>query len=222
MLEVEETIQSQYAASPIINALISNINSEIDPRSDIKLLYDKYINPETAEGKGLDDWIRIVNLSRNINLETMSDFLGFTNTGYKPFDDGIFYMGKRLPAGVYSIEDGPLRELLMWKARVNIGAVSCADLNESLSQLFKGYGVVVREVGLMNIEIDIFTEQTPFQQFIFEQYKDLLVGAGVGVSIKRIYEHYLGFSEGYYSFAEGTFFDAEVVIESDMQNIEDE
>ena len=56
MLDAPATIQSQYAASPTITALVEGFNHWIDPRSEIELFFDKVFNPRTAEGIGLDIW----------------------------------------------------------------------------------------------------------------------------------------------------------------------
>ena len=48
------TIQSQYSASPHIVALVNGFWSCLDPSADIELIFNKMINPITAEGFGLD------------------------------------------------------------------------------------------------------------------------------------------------------------------------
>ena len=77
MLDASVTVQSQYAASPTITALVDGVNSLIDPRSDIQLFYDNIFNPATAVGIGLDIWARIVGVERNIYLEDLSNNFGF-------------------------------------------------------------------------------------------------------------------------------------------------
>lgn len=77
MLDASETVQSQYAASPTIRALVDGFNAGVDPRNDIKLFYDRIFNPATAQGVGLDIWARIVGVERNVYVEEVEKNFGF-------------------------------------------------------------------------------------------------------------------------------------------------
>ena len=44
MFDIDETVLSQYSASPRIKALLRGFNKLIDPKADIKLFYDKVFN----------------------------------------------------------------------------------------------------------------------------------------------------------------------------------
>lgn len=68
MINVEETIISQYGNSATITQLIQNMNTYIDPRADFDKFYDYVWNVDTAEGFGLDIWGRIVDIERTINV----------------------------------------------------------------------------------------------------------------------------------------------------------
>lgn len=68
MQNVEKTIISQYANSPIICALIERMNEWIDPRADIEQFYNMVFNVATAQGYGLDVWGRIVGIGRHFDI----------------------------------------------------------------------------------------------------------------------------------------------------------
>ena len=63
--DIAETVQSQYATSKRMRAVIDAFWQAINPKSDIDLLYRKLVNPRTAEGYGLDVWGRIVAIGRS-------------------------------------------------------------------------------------------------------------------------------------------------------------
>ena len=95
----DETIQSQYAASPTITALVTAFNTRIDPSADIQLFFDCIFNVATAQGIGLDWWGRIVGVERNIRV-SVGEWLGFYGSGLLPFDQGVFYNGRFTPVFV--------------------------------------------------------------------------------------------------------------------------
>ena len=78
MINIKETVISQYANSPIICRLISNFNESLDPSKDIKLFYDLFWNLETAQGVGLDFWGRVVGISREVIIDDKNQFIGST------------------------------------------------------------------------------------------------------------------------------------------------
>jgi hypothetical protein len=65
-IELMPFIQSQYAASVRITALLQSAKDHILPDADITLFYDTIFNVETAQGYGLDVWGNIVGVSRSI------------------------------------------------------------------------------------------------------------------------------------------------------------
>ena len=91
--ELQPYIQSQYAASPTILKLLWDFRENISPEADIKTFYKNIVNIETATGKGLDVWGKIINLERSVML-----------------DDG-----QRVTLG-----DDDYRRLLIYKALANI------------------------------------------------------------------------------------------------------
>ena len=68
MENVSQTILSQYANSPTITQLIQNMDGYIDPSADIDSFYDMIWNIDSAVGKGLDIWGKIVGLENGRKL----------------------------------------------------------------------------------------------------------------------------------------------------------
>ena len=79
MLLPGETIQSQYAASPVIRALAESALIRIAPDADMALFYRTIFDIATAEGVGLD-WVEIP-----------SPVFGFAEADYEPFDVAPFW-----------------------------------------------------------------------------------------------------------------------------------
>ena len=95
---IDATVQSQYAASPHIRALVDSFWEAINPEADINEIYKKMVNPETAEGFGLDVWGRIVAIGREyIALDESTKYLGFnppagvTNPRLNSLNNAPFY-----------------------------------------------------------------------------------------------------------------------------------
>ena len=54
MRNLERTVISQYANSPILLKVISQLNITLDVEADIQRFYEMIWNVETAQGIGLD------------------------------------------------------------------------------------------------------------------------------------------------------------------------
>ena len=76
MLQPGETVQSQYAASPVIRALAESARIRIAPDADIELFYRSVFNIATASGAGLDIWGRILGIGRKVDITELTDFFG--------------------------------------------------------------------------------------------------------------------------------------------------
>lgn len=57
-------------------ALIESMNEWIDPAADFQSFYDYVWNVDTAQGFGLDDWGKIVGVSRYLQVPE-TDYFGF-------------------------------------------------------------------------------------------------------------------------------------------------
>lgn len=66
----------QYAASPVIQRLVAD-RATYFPSSWAEDFYNNYWNVDTATGKGLDYWGRIVVVDRTVQVEYLPTTLGF-------------------------------------------------------------------------------------------------------------------------------------------------
>ena len=192
----EETVQSQYAASPTIRALVDGVNALVDPRADIQLFYDKIFNPRTAEGIGLDIWARIVGVERTIYVDDLSGNFGFFLTGeqeWEPWDQGTFYSPETSQRGSYKIPDEAFRQFIFWKALANISTADCYTLNRLLTKLFDR-PVIVTETGVMQIRITTTSPLEDWQRAVLAQYGLFGKPAAVGFEFWTIETPVLGFT----------------------------
>lgn len=194
----DETIQSQYAASPTITALVTAFNTRIDPKADIQLFYDCIFNISTAQGIGLDWWGRILGIGRAIDIQVTDDYFGFYEADYDSFDESPFFTGDGVTQR-YELTDDAYRELLLWKAMANIATADASTLNHLLLSMFPGQDIVIHESGIMTLELYIFFPLEPWQRSILDNYGLIAKGAGVGLSWVEIPYPVFGFAEAGYS-----------------------
>lgn len=212
MLKPGETVQSQYAASPIILALVESLRATIAPDADIALFYDMVFNVATAQGVGLDIWGRIVGIGRVLAIEEVEEFFGFEEADFEPFDQAPFYTGVADTRNV-ALSDDAYRALILWKAAANIGRADAASLNALLQALFPGREIFVLESGVMAIRLFIWTLLEPYQRSILRNYGLIAKGAGVKLEWIEIPLPVFGFNEaGYEPFDQGQFYDPAFVL----------
>lgn len=204
-----KTIQSQYSASHAMVALITSFGERLDPDEDINLFYEKYFNPYTAVGVGLDCWGRLVGVGREIYVNSL-DFFGFLGQGLQPFDQSPFYT-ESASEGVVSLSDDAYRWLIFYKASANIGTEDMAKTNELLVQLMSinrdDATCYVLETNPMEVLVvfEFFLEE--FERALFEKYGFLNKSGGVGVSMYEVdSSQTLGFDgSGLQPFGQGFF-----------------
>lgn len=143
--DVWQTIISQYANSPILTALITNMQDYIDQTENLDLFFDDMFNIDTAQGYGLDVWGRIVGVSRNLTIVTTTGgpYFGFEEAGTlsaNPFNQGTFFSVVTTLTSTYSLSDDSFRTLLYAKALSNITDGSIPSINQLLLNLFPGRG----------------------------------------------------------------------------------
>lgn len=173
-----ETIQSQYGASPRIKALVRAFAEKIDPNSDIDLFYEKIMDPETAEGVGLDIWGVIVGVNRVLAVYS-HDFFGFYGSLLQPFNQGHFYNGVEDGLITYEpLSDEVFRKLIYFKALENIIPTDADSINRALSFFFEGRPVCVIEVGVMKIRYIFGFVLEPFEASILRSYSFRPAGVG--------------------------------------------
>lgn len=205
----DDTIQSQYAASRTICALIASFFDRINPGDDIELFFDKIFNVMTAEGCGLDIWGRIVGANRTIAVPVSGDvFFGFALSGLSPFNQAPFYNADSATT-TYIIPDAAYRQLILWRAMANIASADACAINRLLSALYDGKSVYVIETGIMQVRLIIEDILTPYEQALLSQYGIPALGAGVGFDAYVAPYPTFGFDgSGLNPFDNGTFISA--------------
>lgn len=120
MKNIQNTLMSQYANSPVICNLIESMNECIDPARSIDDFYRLAFNVKTAQSFGLDIWGRIVGVNRNISIPPDDiDTFGFKTTpqAFTPFNNQPFSAsGARFAA--YKLSDERFRLLIDRKSVV--------------------------------------------------------------------------------------------------------
>lgn len=185
MQNVEQTIVSQYANSPTLVQLITNMNEYIDPSADIDNFYNVVWNVDTAIGFGLDIWGEIVGVSREI----------FTNP-------------------VTYLDDDAFRSLILLKALSNISIDSAPSVNQLLQNwLGPGVRAYMQDLGNMQISYVFEFVLTPVQVQIITGSTIFLRGAGVLATIVQAVYPVFGFKEmgtaWAWPFNQATFIPAE-------------
>lgn len=151
MDNVEQTIASQYANSPIITSLIESMNAAIDPSKDIDNFYIWVWDVATAQGFGLDIWGRIVGVSRTLQTT---------------------------PATV--LDDLDYRSLIMLKALSNISAATSPSINTLLLNWLGNVRAYVSDLGNMEMLLQFEFELTPIQLAILQHSGIFPRPTGVG------------------------------------------
>jgi len=216
MESVERTIISQYSNSPTLVQLVKNIDGYIDPSADIDAFYSNIWNIESAVGKGLDIWGKIVGLDngRILKIPSAEIDLGFNEAGTlsaTPFGSGVFYSGNLLTQN-YSLSDDAFRTLILVKALANITDGSIPSYNRLLQNLFAGRGrCYVNDLGNMQMRYTFEFYLQPFEMAIMTQSGALPRPTGVLASIVQVpVPNIFGFSEAGSAsaapFGQGTFF----------------
>lgn len=146
----EGTILSQYANSPTILQLISNMGIYFNPYAALQSWYDLIWNLNTAVGYGLDVWGRIVGISRVLQVANQTAYVGFTGTvitsasGF-PLgdheDQAIFWTGVASGTTSFALTDEAYRTMIRAKALFNISDASASSVNRILNLLFGPEGV---------------------------------------------------------------------------------
>ena len=147
-----QTIISQYNNSPRLLTILEGENGAIDPAVDIQAFYNAVFDPRTAVGWGLDCWGQIVGISRDIQLAGTNTAFGFDGSGLEPFGQGTFWSEDA--TSYYRLTDEAYRQLIFFKAAINITDGSLASLNRIMDRMFGERGTVcVLHVGTASILI---------------------------------------------------------------------
>ena len=211
MIDVEQTIISQYGNSATITQLVRDMNTYLDPRADFDTFFDFVWNVETAQGFGLDIWGRIVNISRELQIPADATYFGFSDAlpGSFPFGEQPFYGGTPGATSTYRLADDAYRQLILIKALANISATNAPSLNQLLQNMFAGRGrCYVNDLGGMALRYTFEFDLTPYEFAIMTQSGALPRPAGVNASLFQSALPLFGFSEAGVSaapFGQGVF-----------------
>lgn len=198
MINVEQTIISQYGNSATITQLVRNMNEYLDPRADFDAFYNFVWNVETAQGFGLDIWGRIVNIKRELLVPDTPNYFGFSDAipGPFPFDEQPFYSGTEPSTQTYRLGDDAYRQLILVKALANISATNAPSINQLLQNLFAGRGrCYVNDTGEMTMRYTFEFLLTPYEFAIMTQSGALPRPAGVDATLITTNIPVFGFSE---------------------------
>src|SRR5579859_3536106 len=142
MINVEETIISQYGNSSTIGALIQGMNLNIDPAADIDNFYNTIFNVSTANIFGLAIWSRIVGIPNSLIVAL----------------------------GTYLSDADTFRSLIMLKALSNISRASAPAINQLLQNWIGGTNprAYVNDLGSMSMVYRFEFPLTPQQLLILQ------------------------------------------------------
>jgi Protein of unknown function (DUF2612) len=134
------TVLSQYANSPGITGVIVSMFQALDMTQNFDNFFDAYFNLATAYGAGLDNWGRILQVSRVLQLPAATYF-GFHEAlpGIDTFGFGTFFSPGNATNN-YALSDSEYRILLLAKAAANISDGSIKSINSILMGLFPNRG----------------------------------------------------------------------------------
>jgi hypothetical protein len=140
--DIWRTVINQYANSPIISRLCTNMGQYLDLTADFDNFFDTVWNVDTAIGYGLDIWGRIVGVNRVLQIPVGGRFLGFEEAGgatVDPFNQSPFFSGQPITSN-FALSDDAFRVLIFAKALANISDGSIKAINQLLRNLFAGRG----------------------------------------------------------------------------------
>ena len=179
------TVISQYVKSRRIQALLLQLEWLIDPYLDIETFYAQVFDPRTAVGWGLDCWGQIVGIGRHIELEGTDAAFGFDGSELQPFDQGTFWSEDA--TSYYRLTDEAYRQLIFFKAAINITDGSLASLNRIMDMMFGERGTVcVLHVGTMRIRFYFDFYLRTFERALSAREDVPPKPAGVGFDVYEI------------------------------------
>lgn len=163
--EVPSTLVSQYSNAQRLKKLAIFLHKHLDDEDAVQALFKEVFDVETAQGIFLDYWGAIVGVNRSI------------------LDDD----GKTI-----TLEDNIYRELIMFRAAMNISQATILRINELLTDLF-GIPIAVVDGGDMTMRIFLDEAVEGDLLALIKFYGYTLKPAGVGYDIVMMYEGTFGF-----------------------------
>lgn len=208
----DETILSQYSASPHILQLTHDFSLRIDPAPDIDTFFEKVFDIETAQGWGLDNWGRILGVPRGVQVAT-TDWFGYYGSGLQPWNQAPWFNPQQATNN-FPLTDEAYRKLLMYKAAANIGSADAATINRLLKQVFPNTFDHIVDNGDMSIRAVFNDYLQPVEIGILNTYGALNKGAGVQwIYLSVNPDETFGFDDsGFQPFDQGVFIPYQLVI----------
>lgn len=188
MNNVEQTIISQYANSPILLQLIHNMNQYIDQSTNLNHFFKTVWNLSSASGFGLDIWGRILGVSRILTVPAQTKFFGFfeamdSGGDSQPFDQAPFFSNV-VATQNYFLADAAYQRALFVKALTNISSCTIPAMNQLLQNLFASRGqAYVIDTGNMTMTLNFTFALEPFELALLQQSAILPHPTGVLVTI---------------------------------------
>jgi beta-lactam-binding protein with PASTA domain len=194
--DFEATVISQYANSPTLLQLVSNMNDYIDQSTNFANFFNFVWNVDTAQGFGLDIWGNIVGVSRLLHIPTTFDYAGFDNSATPPPDwqtmgsdqppqpavGGAMYTGDNATQ-TYLLGDDAYRQLILAKAFANIAITSAPSINQILQNLYGPGAAWVLNTGVMTISYNLNFTPSAIQLAILEQSGIIPTPPGVAATV---------------------------------------
>lgn len=181
-----ETMLSQYVHSPRLTALIRTMEQALDPEPALDEWRRRALDVLTADGWGLDQWGKIVDIGRVIALSGDDGTFGFIGSGLRPFGQGTFDAG-HAATGTYRLADQAYRDLILLKAAANISDCSVPSLNRLLGRLYGDRGAAyVLEVAPMRIRYVFEFPLRPWERALMGRDDVPPKPVGVGYEVLEI------------------------------------
>ena len=182
--DIEQTVISQYANSPIIMQLVQNFFDYWDQTENIESFFDSVFDVLTAVGPALDAHGRNVGVQRVLPIVTGTyfGFLEQASSLVSNFGNSYFYSGQSLTSN-YALSDDAFRQLIMAKAAFNLTDCSIQSINQLLLSLFPNRGkCYVIDNQDMTMQYKFLFALTPVEKTIVTSSGVLPRPSGVAVS----------------------------------------
>jgi hypothetical protein len=158
MIDLNSTIISQYANSPILMAWLQALNSSFDPAASVDsfktLIWNAPTNPDPTNANityGLDLWGRIVGANRVLYTTPSNSYVAFNEAGSPSLytamtmgdgagNGGVFWGGNPLSPSYTTVGNADFQKIILGKALANISGCSVPSINRILRTLFGSQG----------------------------------------------------------------------------------
>lgn len=192
-----QTVISQYSNSTTLCALLESIDEWISPDTNFEAFYNDIWNIDTAVGRGLDIWGRIVGVVRVLTI-TNNYYFGVAqqndtalvgtlgNASSTASGHGPLYSGEKVTSN-FTLADDAFRQLIFAKAAANITDGGIRSINAILMNLFPGRGnAYVADGNNMTMTYTFDFALTPAEISIVETSGVLPRSTGVHASVSHL------------------------------------